>query len=279
MQVYLNGAYLDAAEARISPDDRGFLFADGLYEALLAYHGRILLGPPHAARMRAGLAALQIDTTPADQLLPVGERLVALNRLTDRPALIYAQVTRGSAPRRHRFPPAGTEPTLYLFAKPFVRQPDELFGNGCAAITVADTRGARCDIKTIGLLANVLANEAAHAAGALEALFVRDGVIIEGSHSNVMAVIRGELVTYPSCNYILTGVTRNCVLDLARTMGITVREGPIFAAQVYEAEELFVTGTTLEVMPIATLNGRPIGAGRPGPVATRLLQEYRRLSD
>ncbi|NJD09453.1 MAG: D-alanine aminotransferase Dat [Gemmatimonadetes bacterium] len=278
MQVYLNGAYLDASEAHISPDDRGFLFADGLYEALLAYHGRILLGEPHAARMRAGLTALQIDTSPADRLLELGERLVALNQLTDRPALIYAQVTRGSAPRRHRFPPAGTPPTCYLFAKPFASQPAELFASGCAAITVPDTRGSRCDIKTIGLLANVLANEAAHAAGALEALFVRDGVIIEGSHSNVMAVIRGELVTYPSCNYILTGVTRNCVLDLARTMGIPVREGPIFASEVYAADELFLTGTTLEIMPIAHLDGRPIGAGRPGPVATRLFAAYRQLS-
>jgi D-alanine transaminase len=277
MQVYLNGAYLDATAATISPDDRGFLFSDGLYEAMLAYHGRILLGEAHAARMRAGLAELQIDTGPAAQLLTVAERLVQLNGLADSPALIYAQVTRGSAPRRHAFPPAGTAPTVYLFAKPFVRQPDALFTGGCAAITVADTRWSRCHIKTVGLLPNVLANEAAHASGALEALFVRDGVIIEGSHSNVMAVIGGELVTYPPCNYILTGVTRNCVLNLARTLDIPVREGPIFADRLDRVEELFVTGTTLEVMPVTRMDGRPIGDGQPGPVARRLLEEYRRL--
>jgi len=277
MQVYLNGAYLDAAAATISPDDRGFLFSDGLYEAMLAYHGRILLGEAHAARMRAGLAELQIDTGPAAQLLPVAERLVQLNGLAGSPALIYAQVTRGSAPRRHAFPPAGTAPTVYLFAKPFARQPDALFTGGCAAITLADTRWSRCHLKTVGLLPNVLANEAAHAAGALEALFVRDGVIIEGSHSNVMAVIGGELVTYPPCNYILTGVTRNCVLNLARTLDIPVREGPIFADRLDRVEELFVTGTTLEVMPVTRMDGRPIADGQPGPVARRLLEEYRRL--
>jgi D-alanine transaminase len=277
MQVYLNGAYLDAAAAVISTNDRGFLFSDGLYEALLAYHGRILLGEAHAARMRAGLAELRIDTSPAAQLLPVAQRLLELNGLTDTPALIYAQVTRGSAPRRHSFPPAGTPPTVYLFAKPFAAQPPELFSGGCAAITVADTRWSRCHIKTVGLLPNVLANEAAHAAGALEALFVRDGVLIEGSHSNIMAVIGGELVTYPPCNYILTGITRNCVLGIARTLAIPVREGPIFADRMEELEELLVTGTTLEVMPISTLDGRTIASGRPGPVATRLLEEYRRL--
>ena len=277
MQVYLNGAYLDAAAATISPDDRGFLFADGLYEVMLAYGGRILLGEPHAARMRNGLAALRIDTSPAAQLLPVAERLVQRNDLADQPALIYAQVTRGSAPRRHAFPPAGTPPTVYLATKPFAPQRAASFTAGCAAITVPDTRGSRCDIKTVALLPNVLANEAAHAAGALEALFVRDGVVIEGSHSNVMAVIGGELVTYPPCNYILTGVTRNCVLDLARTLGIPVREGPIFASGLFDVDELFVTGTTLEVMPVASVDGRPIAGGRPGPVATRLLAEYRRL--
>lgn len=277
MQVYLNGAYLDSAEAVISPDDRGFLFSDGLYEAMLAFRGRVFLGAAHAARMRSGLADLCIDTEPAGRLLAVAERLVELNGLTNKPALIYAQVTRGSAPRRHAFPPPGTSPTFYLFAKEFVAQRAELFAGGCAAITVPDTRWSRCDIKTIGLLPNVLANEAAHAAGALEALFVRDGVVIEGSHSNVMAVIRGELVTYPPCNYILTGITRNCVLDLARTLDIQVREGPIFADRLADAEELFVTGTTLEIMPVTSVDGRTIADGTPGPVARALLEEYRRL--
>jgi len=278
MQVYLNGAYLDATMATISPDDRGFLFADGLYEVFLAYDGRILLGEPHAARMRAGLVALQIDTSPADQLLPVADRLLELNQLRQGPALIYAQVTRGAAPRRHSFPAPGTPPTVYLRVKQFASQPAELFANGAAAITVPDTRGSRCHVKSVALLPNVLANEAAHAAGALEALFVRDGVVIEGSHSNVMAVIGDQLVTYPPCNYILTGVTRNCVLDLARALGVTVREGPIFASALADVQELFVTGTTLEVMPLVSVDGRPVADGRPGPLATRLLQEYRRLA-
>jgi D-alanine transaminase len=275
MQVFLNGAYPAAAEAFVSLDDRGFLFSDGIYEVLLAYRGRILLGGEHANRMRAGLAALQIDTAPATELLEIAERLIDLNQLRDRDALIYAQVTRGSAPRQHAFPPAGTPPTFYVNVKPFTAKPPELFAQGGTAITVPDTRWSRCDIKTITLLPNVLANQAAHAAGALEALFIRDGVVIEGSHSNVMAVLAGELVTYPSCNYILSGITRDFVLGLARNLGVSVREGPIFAASLFEAEELFLTGTTVEVMPITHVDGRPIANGRPGPVTRRLAAEYR----
>ena len=275
MQVYLNGAYLDAAAAAISPDDRGFLFADGVYEVMLAYDGRILLGDEHAERMRAGLAALQIDTTPTASLLDIAARLLERNDLGGQAAMIYAQITRGSAPRLHAFPPADTPPTVYVNVKPFTPKPAEYYQDGCAAITVSDTRWSRCDIKTVGLLPNVLANQAAHAAGAFEALFVRAGVVIEGSHSNLMAVIDGDLVTYPSCNYILSGITRNRVLQLARALDLTVREGPIYAPDLFRVDELFLTGTTVEVMPVTRVDGRRIAAGRPGPVTQRLLEAYR----
>jgi len=276
MQVYLNGAYRAAADAFVSIDDRGFLFADGIYEVMIAHRGRLVLAEPHAQRLRAGLKALQLDTAPAGELIAIAEQLLDLNRLRDADALIYAQVTRGSAPRQHAFPPAGTPVTVYVNAKPMQSKPATCFDDGCAAITVADTRWSRCDIKTTALLPNVLANQAAHAAGAFEALFSRDGVLIEGSHSNLMAVIDGEVVTYPSCNYILTGITRNCVLDLARTLGLPVREGPIFADQLRHVDELFLTGTTVEVMPVTSVDGQAIANGSPGPVARRLLEEYRR---
>jgi len=275
MQVYLNGDYLDAAAAAISPDDRGFLFADGVYEVMLANHGRIVLGEEHAARMRSGLEALQIRADFTGKLLGIAARLLELNGFDNRVATIYAQVTRGAAPRLHAFPPGDTPPTVYVSVRPLPPKPTAFYEAGCTAITVSDTRWSRCDIKTVALLPNVLANQAAHAAGAFEALFVRDGVVIEGSHSNLMAVIGGEVVTYPSCNYILTGITRNRVLGLARSLGLPVREGPIYATSLFQVDELFLTGTTVAVMPVTRVDGRSIAGGEPGPVTRRLLAEYR----
>lgn len=276
MQVYLNGAFMDMSAAVVPVDDRGFLFADGCYDVIRAYPGGMFLPEAHAERLRTGLAALRIDTAPVDALLPVAEQLIDLNGLRGKDATVYAQVTRGVAPRKHAFPPAGTAPTVFYAAKPFKRYPDTHFTEGVPAITVPDVRWSRCDIKSIALLPNVLANEAAHAGDAFEALFVRDGVIIEGSHSNVFAVIDGTVITYPPCNYILTGITRNFVIGLAAEFGIPVQERPIYVEQLDRVDELFLTGTTTDVMPVVSLDGRQVGNGRPGPVTRRLVEEMRR---
>lgn len=273
MLVYLNGQYMDRGEARISVDDRGFLFADGVYEVIRVYGGRTLLAGPHMKRMATGLSAIGMDAGVIDGLGEVTQRLMSENGVTDVDGTIYLQVTRGAAPRRHAFP-ADTPPTVYAVAKPQPRPPEESFTSGVAAITVPDTRWSRCDIKSIALLPNVLANQQAHAAGAFEALFVRDGVLIEGSHSNLIGVVAGEVVTYPECNYILGGITRRLVLELAREAGLTVREAPILADRPGAIDELFLSGTTTEVMPITRLDGRPVGSGKPGPVARALQQAY-----
>jgi D-alanine transaminase len=274
MIVYLDGSFIDHGEARVSVDDRGFLFADGLYEVIRVYAGRPFLARPHIDRLHRGLAAVRIDPGAAEGLLDIAERLIAENALVDADATIYIQITRGVAPRKHAFPEPGTRPTVFVTAKPFPRPVAELFADGVPTITVPDTRWGRCDIKSIGLLPNVLANQQAKQAGAFEALFVRDGVIIEGSHSNLAAVIDGEIVTYPECNYILGGITRRFVLDLAREIGIPVREGPIFLHRRDDVDELFLTGTTTEVMPITRLDGHPVGDGRPGEIARRLQHAY-----
>jgi D-alanine transaminase len=167
---------------------------------------------------------------------------------------------------------------VYVTAKPFPPHPVSMFEEGVAAITVPDNRWARCDIKSISLLPNVLANQQAHEAGAFEALFVRDGVVIEGSHSNLFGVLDGELITYPECNYILGGITRRLILDIARRLDIPTREGSIQWERLSDVQELFLSGTTTEVMPITTLDGRPIGDGEPGPVSRRLLAAYREES-
>jgi D-alanine transaminase len=275
MQVYLNGDYIFHAQAAIPVDDRGFLFADGVYEVIRVYEGRPFLAEPHYRRMRAGLDALRINSTVIDELPGVATRLIEENGVTGH-GTIYIQVTRGVAPRKHAFPPADVKPTVYMIAKPFNQYPDGFFNDGVPAITVPDTRWSRCDIKSVSLLPNVLANQQAHEADAFEALFVRDGVLIEGSHSNLFAVVDGTLMTYPSCNYILTGITRNLVLELAAGLGIPAVEAPLYMEQLGNVEELFLSGTTTEVMPVTQLDGRPVGDGRRGPITEQLQQAYRR---
>jgi D-alanine transaminase len=275
MQVFLNGDFLDATEAKVSVDDRGFLFADGVYEVIRVYDGRPFLVEPHIQRLRDGLAALRIDTAVANRVMPAAERLLDENGHRTGDVIVYAQVTRGAAPRRHSFPPADVSPTVYVSTRSFAQHPALYFDEGVAAITVADTRWSRCDIKSVSLLPNVLANQQAKDAGAFEALFVRDGIVVEGSHSNLIGVFDGVLVTYPVCNYILGGITRRLVLDLARELAMPVREGAILQEQLVLADELFLCGTTTEVMPVTVVDGRPVGAGDPGPITRRLLQAYR----
>jgi len=275
MLVYLNGQYVDHSEARVAVDDRGFVFADGIYEVIRIYDGRLFLAEPHYARLRQGLSSIRIESGAPEALPVIANRLIAENGLQDDDAILYIQITRGAAPRKHAFPPPGTAPTVFVSVKPFPRFSEETYESGQAAVTTPDTRWARCDIKSIALLPNVLANQTAREAGAFEAIFVRDGVLIEGSHSNLLGVIGGEVVTYPECNYILGGITRRFVLDLARGLGIPVREGPMFMDRLDEVEELFLCGTTTEVMPITRLDGRPIGDGRAGPITRRLGKSYR----
>lgn len=274
MLVYLNGAYVPHAEARVSVDDRGFLFADGVYEVARVYRGRIFRMEDHLRRLARGLAELRIPFDDVAGLDAVARRLLAENGLAEAEATIYIQVTRGAAPRAHAFPSPPAAPTVYVAARPFPGHPRECVEEGVAAITVPDTRWSRCDIKSVGLLPNVLANQRAKEAGAFEALFVRDGVVIEGSHSNLFAVVGGELVTYPECNYILPGITRAVTIELARDLGIPVREGPIHLERLDRVEELFLSGTTTEVMPISRVDGRPVGDGRPGPVTRRLREAF-----
>jgi D-alanine transaminase len=274
MQVYLNGSYIDHATAAVPVDDRGFLFADGVYEVIRIYAGRPFLIEQHLRRLEAGLAALHIRGRAIDQIEAIGERLIRDNGV-DGDGTIYVQVTRGVAPRKHAFPAPDVSPTIYVTAKPFRNHPRESFTNGVAAVAVPDTRWSRCDIKSIALLPNVLANQQAHQAGAFEALFVRDGILIEGSHSNLFGVLDGTLMTYPACNYILAGITRALVLRLARELDIPVAEGAIPWDRLDDVEELFLSGTTTEVMPVTRLDARTIGTGSPGPITLRLQQAFR----
>ena len=274
MQVYLDGEFVPAADAKVSVDDRGFLFADGVYEVIRIYDGRPYLMAPHMERLRQGLDALRIELDGTGPIERAADRLLEANEVT-ADGIIYIQVTRGAAPRRHAFPPPGTRPTVYVAVRPISVHPQEYWLDGVTAITVPDNRWARCDIKSISLLPNVLANQAAHAQDAFEALFVRDGVVVEGSHSNLWGVHRGRLITYPASNYILPGITRGRVFQLADELGIEATEGMIYHDALYDLDELFLSGTTTEIMPVVRVDGREIVDGEPGPVTRKLFDAYR----
>jgi D-alanine transaminase len=266
--VYFNGQLLPKDQVRISPDDRGFLFGDGIYEVVRSYHGKFFALGPHLDRLRYGLRESYLDGVDLDDLAGALGELIRVNDLMQGDATVYLQVTRGAAPRTHHFPDPAVPPTVYAQAGRFTPRGDPAVG--VVTITVPDIRWTRCDIKTVQLLPNCMANQRARDAGAVEALFVRDGVVLEGSHTSVFFVLDGEVRTAPRTNYILPGITRAAVLDLCRDVGIAARETPVFHHELSRCAEMFLAGTTMEVMPIVRVDGAPVGNGTPGPVTRRL---------
>lgn len=272
--VYLGGEYLPAGEAKIPVNDRGFLFGDGVYEVTPAYGGRLFRWQQHLARLKSGLGAIGIEFDAAT-LERVKMELLARNGL-DRAAAayVYVQVTRGVAPRTHQFPDPPAPPTVYAFANRYLRPSMDEWSRGIAAISIPDQRWARADIKAISLLPNVLAAQAAVEAGAGNTIFVRDGMALEGSHNNLFAVFGGVLTTAPKSNYILHGITRDFLIELAGELGIPVEERTIPLPELYGADEAFFSGTTTEVKPVVKIDGRPVGDGTVGPVARRLFERF-----
>jgi D-alanine transaminase len=278
--VFFNGAYLPKDEVRISPDDRGFLFGDGVYEVVRAYGGRFFQIEPHLRRLENGVCALSIPGVRVAEFRDVFHQLLAKNGLAGADATVYLQITRGAAPRVHAFPDPPVPPTVYVEAKPFKPRADPAVGVG--VITTPDIRWARCDIKTVALTANCLANQKAKEAGAIEAIFIKDGVAIEATASSFFAVVDGEVRTAPRSNYILPSISRQVVLDLCRDHAVPHREAPVFVDDLWRAGELFLAGTTLEVMPIVRVDGKTVGDGKPGPITRQLntlfQQETRKAS-
>ena len=275
-QVYFNGQYLPKLDINISPDDRGFLFSDGVYEVVLSYGGRLFKVAEHLQRMQRGLQALQIAVADIDVLEKIAATLVRENGLHETDAKVYIQITRGVAPRSHAFPSPGVSPTIYATASPF-HLDKEVWEHGAHVLLVPDIRWARCDIKSTALLPNTLAFQRAKEFSAHEAVFVRDGVITEGAHTNFCAIYDGALVTAPISNYILAGITRMTVLELCCELQIPVREVPIFERDVLQADECFIAGTTTEITPVVRIDNLNIGNGKPGPITRALQQAFRRL--
>jgi D-alanine transaminase len=279
--AYLNGSFLPRSSATVSVEDRGFIFGDGVYEVWRAVNGRLFQSDRHIARLVHGLGELRIalpDSLHSSRLGPIADRLLGESGLTDGEATLYVEVTRGAAPRTHQFPTNPTAPTVYMTVNSF-KPADELRARGAAAITTPDIRWMRCDIKSIQLLPNVLAKQAAVEKGAIDALMIRNGMVTEGSHANFMGVIDGVIRTHPTNHLILPGITRTVVFEIAAGLGIPVVDEAIAEDEIEDLDEAFLTGTTTDVMPIVRVNDRPISNGTPGPITTRLVTEFRAYLD
>ncbi|HDQ00057.1 MAG TPA: D-alanine aminotransferase Dat [bacterium] len=268
---YFNGEFVPESEIKISPFDRGFLFADGVYEVIRYYHDHFFLTDEHLRRMRHGLQQLRITPPDLEEFKIIIQRLIQANNLHDLDVLAYIQVTRGvRKPRTHFFPTEKTAPTVLILTSVFQRHQQEI-DNGVKVILQPDTRWRCCDIKSIALLPNVLARQNAVDANAAEAVFVRDGMITEGTHTNFCAVKNGTMWTPPLSNFILAGVTRNLVLDICRKLSISVREDVIKERELETFDEHFLVGTTVEITPIIQIDDRKIAEGKPGAI-TRAIQ-------
>lgn len=279
--VYVNGAYKRYAEAAVHAEDRGFQFADAIYEVIEVRNGVLVDTTRHMSRLNRSLGELAIPSPMSDRaLLTVVARVVRLNLV--RNGIVYIQVTRGAGPRDFALPSDDTPPTLIVLAR--AQRPgwaDERTIEGIAVKTMPDTRWARCNIKTVMLLPAVLAKDAAKREGAQEVWFVdTSDTITEGASSNAWIVTNeGVLLTRQLDRHILPGVTRLTVLDAAKAEGLQIEERAFKRSEAFAAREAFVTSATQTVMPVVTIDGRSVGDGRPGDVAKRLRLQFYRFAE
>jgi D-alanine transaminase len=275
--VYLNGEYLPLAEARIPVLDRGFIFGDGVYEVIPVY-GRVLFRlREHLARLEHSLRSTRI-ANPFDEAgwRRLLETVVARNAWDDQS--VYLQVTRGVAPRTQEFPKDPVRPTVFVMANPLKMPTAEQRANGVAVVTRDDYRWRRCDIKSVSLLANCLLRQEAEDAGAAETVLIRDGNVKEASTCNVLLVKDGVILAPPKDNLILHGITFDLAIELARAAGLAVEVREVKREELFAADEVWLSSSAREVLPVTTIDGKRVGTGRPGPVYARmhqLFQDYK----
>ncbi len=268
-KVFLNGEIIESKDATVSVFDRGFLFGDGIYEVMVRINGHFLYGDAHLKRLFNSLKKINLSFDCSELKNQIDELLDASD-LADQDSMIYIQITRGVAPRKHSFP-ADITPTVMMYANP-INLPD-INSNHLKAVSINDYRWTKCDIKMTSLLGNVIANEHAAKTGAYEALFVRDGRITEASHCNVFFVKDNVVYTHPADQFILDGITRKIVIELCNKTGIEIREEAIQYSEVESMDEAFLTGTTTQIASIRTLDDHTFYDGDEHPPITRKLQE------
>jgi D-alanine transaminase len=270
---YFNGKYLPKDEIKISPDDRGFLFADGIYEVVRWYEGFFYDMSSHLSRMKRSLSEIRINWSEAGNFPSIAKDLIIQNKLENQPAMVYLQVTRGVARRSHNFPSADTKPTIYANAWEFT--PDyKSKESGIKVMLKEDIRWSRCDIKTVALLPNTLSFQEAHVNGMKECIFVRNGLITEGTHSNIFFITDNTLFTHPESNNILSGVTRKNILRIAYEAGIKIREEPLQENRIRFISEAFISNTSSEVAPVIEIGGNTVGDGVPGPLTKAISEKF-----
>jgi len=273
---YLNGSFLPANEARISPLDRGFIFGDGIYEVIPAYGGKLFRLDEHLKRLDDNLAAVRIrqPLTNAEWTSVLNEVVTRNQAIHGDEQSIYLQVTRGVAERDHGFPDEHVEPTLFIMSSALKPLPASVAEQGVAAITHEDIRWKNCHIKSISLLANILLRQQAYDNDAVEAILIRDGEVTEGAASNLFALINDVLITPPKGPLLLPGITRDLILELAQQHNIPTCETFITPVQLINAEEIWLTSSTKEILPVTTLNGVAVGNGKPGKLWQQMTQHY-----
>jgi D-alanine transaminase len=274
--AYLDGQFLPLAQAQVPVLDRGYLFADGVYEVLPVYGGRMFALDAHLDRLDASLQAIRLpNPLTRAQWHAALEQLVLRNGAGDQ--TLYLQVSRGVQPRRGFAIPERPAPCVLAFCQPLPPVTDSIRRDGVACVTREDTRWLNCHIKSIALLAAVLLSDEALRAGCNEVILLRDGWLTEGGSSNVFVVKDGCIATPPLSRLILAGITRQLVLDSLQAAGIHCEQRAISAAELETADEIWITSSTREIYPVTRLDGRPVGAGRPGPAWARAFELYQAL--
>jgi D-alanine transaminase len=270
--AYLNGEFLPLDKAQVSVLDRGFIFGDGVYEVIPAYSRRPFRLPEHLARLQHSCDGIRLANPLAEaEWTRLIHELIARHAPEDQS--VYLQVTRGVARRDHAFP-KDAKPTVFMMSGPLVTPSREQIEDGVACITASDFRWLKCDVKSVSLLGNCLLRQAAADAGAAEVVLFRDGCLTEASSSNVFVVRDGRLLAPPKDHLILPGITYDVVLELAAACGVPIERRPVTEAEVRGADEIWITSSTKEVLAVTSLDGAPVGSGRPGEVFRVVHQEY-----
>lgn len=270
--VYLNDQFLPLEEARVPVLDRGFIFGDGVYEVIPVYSRHPFRLREHLKRLQQSLSGIRLENPhTAEQWEALIIDLIARNERHDQS--VYLQVTRGPAPRDQAFPKQ-VVPTVFMMCMELITPPRELVEHGASAVSARDIRWDRCDLKVVSLLPNVLLRQMSADAGAAETVMFRDGILTEGSASNIFAVENGVILAPPKDNHVLPGITCDVVLELAAAEGIPVEFGHFEEARIRRADELWCTSSTKEILAIVELDGQPVANGKPGPIFRRMYQLY-----
>ncbi|MDQ9169177.1 D-amino acid aminotransferase [Oxalobacteraceae bacterium R-40] len=270
--VYLNGQLTPLSDAKISVLDRGFIFGDGVYEVIPMYHRQLFRADQHFARLFRSMRAISLLNPHAKEEWMELVRNVTGAHASDQ-QLVYIQVTRGVAKRGHAFPEA-SYPTVFIMTNPLVTPSEDVRAQGVACVSMEDSRWLHCDIKSISLLGNVLAAQYAAEHDAVETIQFRDGFLTEGASSNVWVVRHGRLMAPPKDKHILEGIRYGLIEELCAACGIMLEVRHIARAEVFHAEEILITSAGKEILPVASIDGHPVGSGKPGPVFQRLYAAY-----